>query len=208
MLSVYLRGMLISIALVSSIGMQNLFVFNSAMSNRWRRAMLVAAFVWLADTCLTVVAFLGMGALISQNQWLKLVILLAGGVIVCWMGIDIFRSANQTDYSHAGAPLPLKVAFTSAWAVAFANPQALIDTSVSLGAMRSTLSHGEVVPFLLGILTSTFLWFFGITLVISLLKDRLPKRLLVWVNLLSGAIVAIYGAVLIWQGVRLGLRLI
>jgi len=53
MTSVVLRGMLISFALVSSIGMQNLFVVNSAMSNRLRRALLIGVFVWLADTTLT-----------------------------------------------------------------------------------------------------------------------------------------------------------
>ncbi|WP_054750481.1 LysE/ArgO family amino acid transporter [Lacticaseibacillus thailandensis] len=160
MLAVYLRGMLISIALVSSIGMQNLFVFNSAMSNRLRRALLIAAFVWVADTTLTVVAFLGVGTIITHYQWLKLVILLVGGVVVIWMGWGILRSANATTLGGGDTAMPLKEAFTGAWVVAFANPQAIIDTSVSFGAMRSTLSNSQVLPFLLGILSSTALWFF------------------------------------------------
>lgn len=203
MLSVYLRGMLISIALVSSIGMQNLFVFNSAMSNRLSRALLIAVFVWLADTTLTVVAFLGMGAIITHYQWLKLVILLVGSGIVVWMGWGILRSANATTIGNDDTVMPLKEAFTGAWVVAFANPQAIIDTSVSFGAMRSTLANGEVLPFLLGILTSTVLWFFGITLVIGTLKNRLPRRFLLWVNIISGAIVMVYGATLVVHAVLL-----
>ncbi|MFD1483791.1 LysE/ArgO family amino acid transporter [Lacticaseibacillus baoqingensis] len=203
MLAVYLRGMLISIALVSSIGMQNLFVFNSAMSNRLRRALLIAGFVWLADTALTVVAFLGMGALITRWQWLKLLILLIGGAIVMWMGVGIIRGASQSAIGNDHKLMPLKEAFTGAWVVAFANPQAIIDTSVSFGAMRSTLATGQVVPFLLGILTSTALWFFGVTIVIGTLKNRLPRRFLLWVNLISGTIVFVYGATLIWHAVKL-----
>ena len=203
MLSVYLRGMLISIALVSSIGMQNLFVFNSAMANRLRRAFLIASFVWLTDTALTVVAFLGMGALITHYTWLKLIILFVGGGIVFSMGYGIFKGASATSLEGAVKPLPLKEAFVSAWAVAFANPQAIIDTSVSFGAMRSTLARGEVLPFLLGILSSTFLWFFGVTLIIGVLKNRLPRRFLMWVNLISGAIVMVYGCTLVWTAIKL-----
>ncbi|WP_407894353.1 LysE/ArgO family amino acid transporter [Lacticaseibacillus sp. N501-2] len=203
MLAVYLRGMLISIALVSSIGMQNLFVFNSAMANRLRRAILIASFVWIADAALTLVAFLGMGALITHYTWLKLIILVIGGAIVVWMGYGIFKGARATTLEGAAQPLPLKEAFVSAWAVAFANPQAIIDTSVSFGAMRSTLASGEVLPFLLGILSSTALWFFGVTVVIGGLKNRLPRRFLMWVNLISGMIVMGYGCTLIWHAVQL-----
>lgn len=203
MLAVYLQGLLISIALVSSIGMQNLFMFNTAIANRLRRALVICCFVWLADTTLTVVAFLGMGALIERFAWLKMLILLVGGGIVVWMGVGIFRSANATTLANAAKPLPLKEAWLGAWAVAFANPQAIIDTSVSFGAMRSTLTRGEVLPFLLGVLTSTLVWFFGVTLIIGGLRDRLPRRFLLWVNLISGAIVTIYGTTLVWRALRL-----
>ncbi|WP_461225974.1 LysE/ArgO family amino acid transporter [Lacticaseibacillus suihuaensis] len=200
-MAVYLRGMLISIALVSSIGMQNLFVFNNAMTNRLRRALLITLFVWMADTTLTLIAFLGMGALITRFAWLKLLILLVGGGIVVWMGWGIFRGAKAATLAGSDHVMPLGEAFTGAWVVAFANPQAIIDTSVSFGAMRSTLASGEVLPFLLGILSSTTLWFFGVTLVIGLLKNRLPQRFLMWVNLISGLIVMVYGTTLLWQAV-------
>ncbi|WP_225049153.1 LysE/ArgO family amino acid transporter [Lacticaseibacillus kribbianus] len=202
-MAVYLRGMLISIALVSSIGMQNLFVFNNVMTNRLRRALLITGFVWIADTTLTAIAFLGIGALITRYAWLKLLILLLGGGIVVWMGWGIFRGAKGATLAGSDQAMPLSSAFTGAWVVAFANPQAIIDTSVSFGAMRSTLAAGEVAPFFAGILSSTLLWFFGVTLVIGLLKNRLPQRFLMWVNLVSGLIVMVYGTTLLWHAVQL-----
>jgi L-lysine exporter family protein LysE/ArgO len=162
--------------------------------------------VWLADTALTVIAFLGMGALITRWQWLKLAILLIGGGIVMWMGYGIIRGASSSAIGNDNKVMPLKEAFTAAWVVAFANPQAIIDTSVSFGAMRSTLTTAEVWPFLLGILTSTALWFFGVTFVIGILKNRLPRRFLLWVNLISGAIVLVYGATLVWHALMLLLK--
>lgn len=203
MLSVILRGMLISFALVSSIGMQNLFVFNSAMGNRMRRALLICTFVWVADTTLTTVAFLGMGALVSRYLWLKILIMLLGGVIVVWMGYGVLRSASQIELGKNDSQMPLKEAFASAWIVTFANPQAIIDTGVTMGALRGTLTNNQVLPFLGGIILATAIWFFGITLIVGILKNRLPKRILMWINIISGIIVLGYGILLLINGFRL-----
>ncbi|MTV81525.1 amino acid transporter [Lactobacillus sp. CRM56-3] len=195
--------MLISFALVSSIGMQNLFIFNSAMSNRLRRAFLIAVFVWLADATLTAIAFLGMGALVSHYLWLRLGIMLIGGLIVVWMGFGILRSASQIELGKNDSQMPLKEAFASAWIVAFANPQAIIDTSVTLGALRGTLTNAQALPFLFGIVSATAIWFLVITLIVGALKNRLPRRVLMWVNIISGIVVMSYGVILIFNALKL-----
>ena len=201
MLAVYLKGMLISIALVSSIGMQNLFVFNNALGNRLPKAMLYALFVWVADLVLTVAAFLGLGTLISANDTIRLIVMFIGGLIVVWIGIGTIRSANASSLGGAQAST-VKQALTGAIVVTFANPQAIIDTGLMLGAIRGSLPAGEVAPFLLGVLSATALWFFGISLVLSLLRSRLPKKLMLWVNIISGVIVTGYGLSLLYQVVR------
>ncbi|WP_279403872.1 LysE family transporter [Secundilactobacillus kimchicus] len=111
MVATIIQGMIISFALVSSIGMQNLFVFNSAVSNRLSRALLIAVFVWIADTTLTLIAFLGMGALISRYFALKLAVMAIGGLVVIWMGWGIWRSANSVGLGNDQQQLTLKRAF-------------------------------------------------------------------------------------------------
>lgn len=59
------------------------------------------------------------------------------------------------------------------------------------------------MPFLLGILSSTLLWFFGVTLIIGGLKNRLPRKFLLWVNIVSGLIVMVYGVSLIGHAISL-----
>ena len=46
---------------------------------------------------------------------------------------------------------------------------------------------------MLGIVSATALWFFGITLILNLLKDKLPNQVLVAINVISGLIVMGYG---------------
>ncbi|MBY7145345.1 amino acid transporter, partial [Levilactobacillus brevis] len=61
----------------------------------------------------------------------------------------------------------------------------------------------EVTPFITGVISATAFWFFGITLVLGLLKERLPQEFLMWVNIVSGGVVMLYGVYLLWQAVMM-----
>lgn len=201
MMAFFLKGLFISLALVSSIGMQNLFVFNNAINNRIGRAALFALFVWIADTALTLAAFYGMGAIISAHAIIKLLIMLLGGLLVVWIGFGIIRSANSFQMASDDTQMSVQKAFTNSWIVTWANPQAIIDTSLMFGAMRATLTGDQATPFIGGVVVATAIWFFGTTLILGLLKKRLPKKTLVWVNLISGIIVFGYGCYLLYQAI-------
>ncbi|MFC6274144.1 LysE/ArgO family amino acid transporter [Levilactobacillus tangyuanensis] len=203
MFAMYLRGLLLSLALVSSIGMQNLFVFNNAINQRLPRALIVTIMVWFADTALTLAAFFGMGAIISAHQTFKLIIMFLGGLMVIWIGFGILRSARSFQLASSNTPLTMKKSLINSWVVTWANPQALIDTSLMFGAMRGSLSNTQVTPFISGVVTATAIWFFGITLILGLLKERLPQKFLMWVNIISGGVVMIYGCYLLWQAVMM-----
>jgi L-lysine exporter family protein LysE/ArgO len=71
-----------------------------------------------------------------------------------------------------------------------------------LGALRGTLADREVMPFYGGVILATAIWFTGITLAFNILRDRLSKRFLVWINLISGFIVLLYGLRLILEFIK------
>jgi L-lysine exporter family protein LysE/ArgO len=188
-LATLIKGMMIGFAFVAPIGMQNLYVFNNALTNSFKRSLVYVLFVWMADSLFSLAAFFGMGAIISSVTWLRLLVMLIGGGLVIWIGWGILRK------------LPVKQAFLTAFIVSWANPQALIDGSLLLGALRGTLDKSQVWPFIIGVIMATFIWFNTITIVMNILKERLPKKVLIWVNILSGIIVLVYGAYLLIQAI-------
>lgn len=198
-----LKGMMIGFAFIAPIGMQNLYVFNNAMNNRLRRAFLYVLFVWLADAAFSMAAFFGMGALISSYEMLKLIVMLLGGLLVIWIGYGILRGANSVQLNTQQNAMTMKKAMLTAVIVSWANPQALIDGSLMLGALRGTLADNQVWPFIIGVITASFIWFNGITITMNLLKERLPKRALVWVNIVSAFIVIGYGLYLLYEAVEM-----
>ena len=131
MMSIYLQGLSLGLAYVAPIGMQNLFVINSAMSRSLGRAMATALIVIFWDLSLGLACFLGAGAVMEALPWLQRIILGAGGLLVIYIGLGLLRS--KADLSGGKAvDQPLWNMMGSAFIVTWLNPQALIDGTLML----------------------------------------------------------------------------
>ncbi len=194
----YFRGLVIGLAYVAPIGMQNLFVINSALAQPRRRALLTAAIVTLFDISLAFACYFGIGALVERFVWLQRVVLLAGGGIVIWIGTGLLREKPSLDRTvDMGIPLP-KIA-AKAFVVTWINPQALIDGTMLFGSFRINNPGMAGTQLILGSATASFLWFFGVTILISCFSARFNDKLLRIINVVCGGIIILYGGKLLWQ---------
>lgn len=198
---IYLRGILIGFAFVAPIGMQNIYMFNNALSNKMSKALLYNFLVWFCDSLFSFAAFYGIGALISANEIVKIIVMLIGGALTSYIGFNIIRSAKQTAIGSDSKKQTLKQALMTALIVSWGNPQAMIDGTMMLGASRATLTFEQSILFITGVITASFIWDHGITIGFNLLRDKLPKKFLLAINLISGIIVAVYGLYLILTGI-------
>ncbi|RGK46793.1 amino acid transporter [Ligilactobacillus ruminis] len=198
---IYLRGILIGFAFVAPIGMQNIYMFNNALSNKMSKALLYNFLVWFCDALFSFAAFYGIGALISANEIVKIIVMLVGGALTSYIGFNIIRSAKQTAIGSDSKKQTLKQALMTALIVSWGNPQAMIDGTMMLGASRATLTFEQSILFITGVVTASFIWDHGITIGFNLLRDKLPKKFLLAINLISGIIVAVYGLYLILTGI-------
>lgn len=198
---IYLRGILVGFAFVAPIGMQNIYMFNNALSNKMSKALLYNFLVWFCDALFSFAAFYGIGALISANEIVKIIVMLIGGALTSYIGFNIIRSAKQTAIGSDSKKQTLKQALMTALIVSWGNPQAMIDGTMMLGASRATLTFEQSILFITGVVTASFIWDHGITIGFNLLRDKLPKKFLLAINLISGLIVAVYGLYLILTGI-------
>lgn len=198
---IYLRGILVGFAFVAPIGMQNIYMFNNALSNKMSKALLYNFLVWFCDALFSFAAFYGIGALISANEIVKIIVMLVGGALTSYIGFNIIRSAKQTAIGSDSKKQTLKQVLMTALIVSWGNPQAMIDGTMMLGASRATLTFEQSILFITGVVTASFIWDHGITIGFNLLRDKLPKKFLLAINLISGIIVAVYGLYLILTGI-------
>ena len=197
-MSFYLQGLAIGLAYVAPIGMQNLFVINTALSQGKKRTFQTAAIIVFFDISLSLACFFGIGAVIAALPWLEKIVLCVGSLVVIWIGIGLIRAKAELS-NDADVAVPLLKVATTAFVVTWINPQALIDGTMLLGACRADLPAGSELPFVLGFASASIIWFFGISVLITLFSAKITGKLLKLINIVCGIVMIFYGLKLFWS---------
>lgn len=191
-MNIFLQGLTMGLAYVAPIGMQNLFVINSALTNKRKRALLTALIVIFFDITLSLACFFGIGTIMQKFKWLQMVILCVGSLIVIYIGISLLRAKTQ-DLEKDQPTMSIKKNISSACVVTWFNPQAIIDGTMMLGAFHVTLAAGQETPFITGVACASFSWFIGLTFLISLISSKFNAKVMRWINIVCGVIIIGYG---------------
>ena len=193
----FFQGFTLGLAYVAPIGLQNLFVINTALTQNFKRALSTAFIVIFFDITLAFGCFFGIGSIMERSKFLQLAILLIGSLIVIYIGIGLIRSKGDMS-TTTDVNIPLSKVITSACVVTWFNPQAIIDGSMMLGAFRASLPTTETTSFILGVTGASMTWFLSITILISLFHDLFNEKLLRGINLVCGTVICFYGLKLLY----------
>lgn len=188
----FLQGIIMGLAYVAPIGMQNMFVINGALAHSRRQALVVGLTVTLFDVALAFSCFYGIGAMMDYYRWLRELVLFFGSLIVTYIGISLLLAKAEKKTEEAAA-LSFPKMVVSAFVVTWFNPQALIDGTMMLGAFRVSLPVNEALPFIIGVASASLIWFTGLALVVSYSGNLIQGRVLRYINLACGGIIIIYG---------------
>ena len=201
-MNIYLQGLTMGLAYVAPIGLQNLFVINSALTQKRSRVYLTALIVIFWDISLGLSCFLGAGALIQAVPWLQKVILGLGCLIVIWIGIGLLRAKASLE-GGKDVNVPIWKLISSAFVVTWLNPQAIIDGTMMLGAFRASLPAGTDVFFICGFASASVIWFLTLSTVVSLLGSKFNEKVLNIINKVCGVVIIFYGCKLAWSFLQL-----
>lgn len=193
----YLQGLALGLAYVAPIGMQNLFVINSALTQTRLRALVTALIVIFFDVTLALACFFGIGLVMQKYPPVQLGILLLGGLVVVYIGISLLKSSVR---QIGGAQqMPLGKTVWAACVVTWFNAQAVIDGTMLLGAFKASMTEAQSLHFLFGVLSASCLWFVTLAMVVSLAGSLVTPRVLGVINKICGAVIAVYGLRLLWH---------
>jgi L-lysine exporter family protein LysE/ArgO len=196
---IYLQGLTMGLAYVAPIGLQNLFVINTALTQPRSRVYATAFIVIFFDVTLGLACFFGIGAVMSASPLLEMIVLAIGSLIVIWIGVGLVRSKEESLDKGKDVNIPIVKVITTACVVTWFNPQALIDGSMMLGAFRATLPEGTDFFFVGGFASASIIWFLTISTVISLFSAKFTPKTLRIINIICGIVVIFYGLKLLWN---------
>ncbi|WP_234121812.1 LysE/ArgO family amino acid transporter [Clostridium hydrogenum] len=192
MLKYYIQGLILGLTYVAPIGMQNLYVINSALTSSVYKAIQTALITVFFDVSLAIICFFGVGAILEKSYFLKQVILLVGAIIVIYIGISLIRNTPSSLEKVNSEKSFVRIA-VSCFVVTWLNPQAIIDGSLLLGSFRLTLPIEASKFFIFGVCSASFIWFNGLAFVVNLFKKNFSLKLVTIINKVCGVIIIYYG---------------
>jgi len=201
-MNIYLQGLLLGLSYCAPIGMQNLFVIDTALTQRRKKLYLTVLIVIFFDVTLGLACFLGAGALMEALPWLQKVILAVGSLLVIYIGVGLVRSKASLEGGR-DVDVPLWKAAATACVVTWFNPQALIDGTMMLGACKATLPEGTDAFFIGGFASASVLWFTTLATVVSLVGSRINEKVLTVINKVCGVVIIFYGCKLLYNFAQL-----
>ena len=191
----FLQGLLVGLATFAPIGMQNLFIINTALVQPLPRILLTITIIGLFDMTLSTAAFYGIGALLEAWPVFNLIILIAGGLLVAYLGYKTFKTTPSL--KKVDTNIPIKNILLMALLVTWGNPQAVIDASMMLGAFRANIPAESIYHFFFGFLAGTM----------YVLAKKIKISHLVWINRVCGTVLIIYGIKLVYDGILMMLSI-
>lgn len=187
-----IQGIILGLSYLAPIGAQNLFMINTALTQRKKRALLTALIVVFFDVTLALGCFFGVGAIIDRFMIVRLIILCIGSIILIYIGYGLIRT-DKISTTTMDTNITLWNVVRNACIVTWFNPQAIIDGSLMLGAFRTTLLPEQSLKFILGVTSASFLWFFGITFLMGLVRDKFNEKVMILINKICGIVIIFYG---------------
>lgn len=173
--------------------------------SRSRLDGLAAAFgMGAGGVVFAVLALAGLTALLSQFEWLYILLKVAGGAYLVYIAVNIWRSAGQPlEVSDAanGNRAPMR-SFTTALLTQLSNPKTIIVyASIFAALLPRTMPPGLIVALPLGVFVVEAGWY---SIVAFAFSARHPRRLYLaaksWIDRAAGAVMGGLGLRLILSG--------
>ena len=161
----YLQGVLLGFSLIIESGAQNLFVFNQGLIGKY--VMIVCLFCSLSDALLILIGYSGLYLIIENNVILQNFIILIGflwllgyGVLKIREGLYFDQESNlDIQISHTNNRNLYKTILAIS-GITWLNPHVYLDTVFLIGSISNSVQSEKQFSFLLGTISSSFLFFF------------------------------------------------
>ena len=209
-MEIILKGFIVSFGLIVSIGAQNAFLLKQGIIRQ--HVFGIALICFVGDVLLMGLGVLGLGSILAELPVFSLVIALLGSAFLLTYGsrsfITAFKSADVLAMNGPQSASFKKVLWI-AFAITFLNPQVYIDTVMILGGIGGQLDFRGKIEFLIGALSCSLLWFFGLGYGAQILSPYFKKRR-TWqiLDILTGLIMYTIAASLLFYAFHLAKQIL
>ncbi len=184
-------GLMVSIPL----GPVGIIVIQRTLNRGWLSGLFSGLGAAMADLIYAICAATGFGLIIMLVESHATVFKIITFCIVAVIGYFISKKSVEKLRKERSKSSNLFTDFLTIFLLTFSNPLVI---GVFLALFTGMASTGEsslqdIVIMLLGIFLGALLWWFSLTLSVSLFRNKFRFRNLFWINKITGIVILIFG---------------
>ncbi len=189
-----LAGILIGLSLAIPPGPVNAVIAAESVKRSYVNGIKVGLGALTADATYLVVALIGV-AVLFNNDKVKMVVSLVGGVILAYMAIGILKDFRKPISENEKKDI--KNYYLTGVAIGFTNPAAILWWITAGAALIASTNIAGIAGFFLGVI----LWVVSFSVTLHYAKSK-AQWVYPAVMLVCGVVLLVFGAVLVYDGIR------
>ncbi len=193
----FLRGMIIGLSVAAPVGPMGVLCIRRTLADGRLAGFISGLGTATADACYGAIAAFGLTVvssfLVHQQFWLRLV----GGTFLCYLGATTFLS-KPTERAAAMGRSGLRNIYVTTFGLTLTNPLTILTFAAifaGIGAGEANGTYGSAALLVLGVFLGSTLWWLLLSGGAGLVRTRLTPARLVWVNRISGLVIATFGGI-------------
>lgn len=196
-ISLFFKGVFVGLLIAVPVGPVAILCVQRTL-NRGRIYGLISGLgAATADTIYGFIAGFGVklaSDFLAEHQvWFRII----AGACFCGLGIRTFLSKATKEAAPAGRLRQIGD-YGSTFALTLMNPMTVLAFAVILASIGVTGLHHLVTGLLVaGVFTGSALWWFTLSVVTDIFRERVSRSNLIWLNKISGAIITILGLLIL-----------
>jgi threonine/homoserine/homoserine lactone efflux protein len=204
LIGLVLYGMTVGIALAAPIGPINIEIIRRGIRDGFMHGWMVGAGALSVDTVYAMVIVAGFASF-ADNDAIRMMLYLAGGVMLGWVGLSSVRTALRgIEGSASDKPKPRGRSYLTGVLMAAFNPMGIVywltvGAGLAADAVDRVGQSGAPV-LVIGVTLGIFLWVSTLSVIAQVSRRFVTGQGIRWVTGISGAIIVSFALFFFWQG--------
>lgn len=207
LIGLILYGMTVGVALAAPIGPINVEIIRRGIRDGFIHGWMIGLGALTADAFYALVAVTGLASF-ADDETFRLVLYLAGGLMLGWVGFGSVKTALRGLEGRSGETVkPRGRSYVTGFLMAAFNPMGIVYwLTVGAGLAADAVSRvGQSgAPVLVaGVMLGIFAWVSTLSIIAQISRKFVAGNGMRWVTGVSGAIIIGFALFFFWQGVSL-----
>ncbi|NTU72146.1 MAG: LysE family transporter [Coriobacteriia bacterium] len=201
--SLLLRTYIVGIAVAAPVGAMGVLCIQRVLAHGWRGGLATGLGIATADGLYAGFAAFGVSAVSQYLIILQAPLRIGGGVVLLWLGWRAIVTPPAHDAAKVADASRFGVLYASAVGLTLTNPMtvmafAAVFASAGLVAQPGL---GSALLATAGVAAGSLSWWVVLSTGTAMARHAAGDTLLVWVNRVSGAVIALFGVIALIAGV-------